>query len=276
MTAEERRLLRESIILELSRNWQQVGNQIAQQALAATTETPEEMAKVSYWVQRRKNIRELYRKMLRYWGANIDSILDTGYTDGGTLAEEIFRRAGLRPLVKESLSVQTRTVGVIAEDTVATMATAADAGQRNIERLFRVTQQRAISEVEVNRALARGLIEGGAPGHLRSQLEKDLRKAIGEGRVLEINGRKYDPGKYAELVARTRTREANSLGTIQTMRRYGQDLVQVSDHDTETALCNQYEGKIYSVSGTSKQYPALTDYPPYHPNCLHVLTPYIP
>ena len=47
MTAEERRLLRESIILELSRNWQQVGNQIAQQALAATTETPEEMAKVA-------------------------------------------------------------------------------------------------------------------------------------------------------------------------------------------------------------------------------------
>lgn len=36
--------------------------------------------------------------------------------------------------------------------------------------------------------------------------------------------------------------------------------------------CIPFEGKIYSVSGSSQLFPPLEDQPPYHPNCLHSLS----
>lgn len=66
--------------------------------------------------------------------------------------------------------------------------------------------------------------------------------------------------------------EANNTAVINTALDVGADLVQVSSHNTDTPLCQEFEGKIYSISGKDPDFPALEEIPPFHPNCLHSLT----
>ena len=66
-------------------------------------------------------------------------------------------------------------------------------------------------------------------------------------------------------------RESETNATIQTATTLGSDLVQVSSHNTTCDICAQYEGKIYSINGVSKDFPRLEEEPPYHPNCRHLL-----
>ena len=61
--------------------------------------------------------------------------------------------------------------------------------------------------------------------------------------------------------------------TLDLCRQYENDLVEVSDHSCDCEECEEYEGNIYSISGTHAKYPALGDSPPFHPNCKHSLHP---
>ena len=67
--------------------------------------------------------------------------------------------------------------------------------------------------------------------------------------------------------------EAMTAGTLNTGVQVGADLVQVSAHmHPQIDPCTPHQGKVYSISGTSDVFPKLTERPPYHPNCKHVLT----
>jgi len=79
--------------------------------------------------------------------------------------------------------------------------------------------------------------------------------------------------KYAKMVARTEIRKAQTDATLDLCRQYENDLVEVSDHGCDCDECEQYEGNIYSVSGTHPKYPPLGETPPYHPSCKHSLLP---
>jgi hypothetical protein len=95
---------------------------------------------------------------------------------------------------------------------------------------------------------------------------------------LMIGGRKYRADKYAEMVARTKTAEATSVGTANRLLEEGYDLTMVSAHGA-TDGCAFYEGKIFSISGTDTRYPSLQELPnggpPFHPNCKHRLVPFV-
>lgn len=101
-----------------------------------------------------------------------------------------------------------------------------------------------------------------------------LRKLKGEDFII-INGRHYGVRGYAELVARTRMREAQTEATKELCKEFDNDLVQFSKHDTPCEECAKYEGEIYSISGNSDKYEPLSDEvtPPVHPNCEHNLNP---
>lgn len=93
-------------------------------------------------------------------------------------------------------------------------------------------------------------------------------------------GRNIKLDVYAETVARTTTREATNKGTMQQLQDMGEDLVKMTHHNSSCSLCASYEGRVYSISGKSSEYPALDipfnrDYANIHPNCGHSLTPYI-
>jgi hypothetical protein len=91
-------------------------------------------------------------------------------------------------------------------------------------------------------------------------------------------GRKYRLESYAELVARTTTREATNTATTSTGEQLGYDLVKFSTHYPTCEVCAPIQGRVFSISGKDTRFPALSEVPGFdkgfktiHPNCRHVL-----
>ncbi len=98
--------------------------------------------------------------------------------------------------------------------------------------------------------------------------------------IRDRRGREIRLDAYAAMVARSTMREATNQAVLDQMQALGYDLVKMSSHATSCAVCIPYENRVYSISGKDKRFPPLTDAfdPPYaniHPNCAHVIFPYI-
>jgi len=120
---------------------------------------------------------------------------------------------------------------------------------------------------------AEAVAAGSSRGVLKRLILAHLRALVTDGNLIEINGRNYKIGKYAEMVARTEIRKAQTEATKDLCKRYDNDLVEVSDHSTDCDECEPFEGNIYSLSGAHSSYPELPESPPFHPNCKHSLLP---
>ncbi|WP_331552723.1 phage minor capsid protein [Acetobacterium sp.] len=75
-------------------------------------------------------------------------------------------------------------------------------------------------------------------------------------------------------------REATNKNTINEMLEIGEDLVQMTTTFGCCALCAEYEGRVYSISGKNKDYPPLDipfsgGFTNIHNGCSHSVTPYI-
>lgn len=70
-------------------------------------------------------------------------------------------------------------------------------------------------------------------------------------------GRRWSLHTYCSMVSRTTSRQAEVLASLTADPE--QDLYRISSHGTTCALCAPYEGRVYSKSGTSPDYPPLSD-----------------
>lgn len=93
-----------------------------------------------------------------------------------------------------------------------------------------------------------------------------------------VDGIRYADGRimkldtYTEMVARTQTKNAWNQASFNRLQEYGMDLVVISVHYPCSPLCVPHQGKVFSISGTSTEYPSLQgaiDSGLYHPNCKH-------
>jgi hypothetical protein len=92
--------------------------------------------------------------------------------------------------------------------------------------------------------------------------------------VVDRRGARWQLDTYAEMVARTTTREAVSAGFHARMRETGEQLVTISSHFTSCEICAQYEGQTFALPDeTVDGYDTIDTLPPFHPNCRHVATP---
>ena len=106
---------------------------------------------------------------------------------------------------------------------------------------------------------------------------------------VDKSGRKWSLYGYANMACRTTAQQARTLAALTMDPEH--DLYKISKHGTTCALCAPYEGRVYSKSGKSSIYPPLADafgkidpagpneltntYLNIHPNCLHVITPFV-
>lgn len=124
-----------------------------------------------------------------------------------------------------------------------------------------------IEEV-VRRANENSLVQGVS----RRQATKD---AIAELAQQGITGMIYKNGAvmpaeaYMANVIQYNQRKAHVDGSINRMIENDQDLVQVNFVGITCELCAKYQGRVYSISGNDKRFPALTVRPPYHGHCVH-------
>lgn len=178
---------------------------------------------------------------------------------------------GLRPLVHRE------AIEVLVNDLQDDLGEVPIRIGKNYRTLTRRTQLQAAQDKAITETTARGILEGKQRREVSREIRMKLIDDLGDA-PLVINGRSYDVGKYAEMVARTKTAEAQTAGTVNRVIDAGHDLVMVTAHGADDG-CSYYEGKVFSISGTSEKYPALDSLPnggpPFHPNCRHGLAPFV-
>ena len=125
----------------------------------------------------------------------------------------------------------------------------------------------------------------------RLNVEKDfVEKLQREGLTAftDKSGRRWSLWSYADMVTRTTARQAEVTSALTKIP--GQDLFRITSHRSTCSLCAPYEGRVYSLSGTSPYYPPLSSafgkidkngpdtlansWLNIHPNCLHSLVPF--
>jgi hypothetical protein len=85
--------------------------------------------------------------------------------------------------------------------------------------------------------------------------------------------RKWNLSTYSNMVIRTTTGEAQNRAVANTVLGRGLDLVRVDEHPHEPDICTPYQGRVFSLSGTTPGYPPLDRIPPFHPNCRCSILP---
>jgi len=85
---------------------------------------------------------------------------------------------------------------------------------------------------------------------------------------------------YAMTCARSTTREAGNIARENQMEANGFDLMEMTRHYPTCEICAPLQGRVYSISGKDKRFPPLSrafpvGYHNVHPNCRHVLVPWI-
>lgn len=195
------------------------------------------------------------------------------YVRGIDISADRLKKLKVTRFVNYDAKIHTSAVDILTDDITLELITANEAMKKNISRFIRQTQQAILQEKAISKSIAEGLIEGQTRRQISSELLTLFKERLKGEQLIPINGRYYRPDKYAALVARTRTREATTNGILNTAIYYGVDLVQWSVHEENCEFCQQLAGRVFSISGTHKDFPPLEEYPPLHPHCKCVITP---
>ncbi len=203
-----------------------------------------------------------------------NQVIPLTYNGSAELVMETWVKAGLElPTMSGGFArVHKMAIQVLADNFMANMRDA----HNFIGRRVRDEWRKASLEVVTEKISA---------GKTVTEAKKRLQHMIadrGLGAFRDSMGRTWRLAAYAEMVARTTTTEATNLGIVNQLRAMGRDLMQMTAHDGPCEICAPYEGRIYSISGETKDYPALNTVPgirdgywTLHPNCRHRFSPYI-
>lgn len=213
----------------------------------------------------KKEIPLVYRRSIRSMAKRINATKNIINVAGRTTIEMIHARGSAQ------------VMGLLYQNAIESFLSASVAGRKNVRNFTRLTQQKLIADSIIDLELSATFIETGNLGKSISGLSSNLwnksAEALDGKRYVQAGSKKYKPSYYAQMVGRVKFHEANAEAALMTAANYDTDLIQVSSHNTKTTICLDFEGKIFSVSGKDPRFPPLTEVPPYHVNCLHLLNP---
>lgn len=161
-----------------------------------------------------------------------------------------------------------RAIDVVAQNIADNLRNATQFIGRRVNDVFR-----QIGLEETGRKYASGTT-------VRDMKQKVIQRLLDQGQTAFVDklGRKWRLDTYAEMVARTTTREAASVATLNTCQEFGLDLVRITTHYPTCELCAAIQGKVFSISGNDRRYPKYGENEariPRHPNCRHSIHPYV-
>ena len=119
-----------------------------------------------------------------------------------------------------------------------------------------------------------------------SDMQNDVKKRLEDEGILKVNvgsgekAREMSITNYANLVARSTSREVGNTARINQLELNGFDLVEIPEHYPTCEICAILQNRIYSISGKDKRFPPLSrafsgGYKNIHPHCRHVLVAWI-
>ncbi|PGR97608.1 phage minor capsid protein [Bacillus thuringiensis] len=98
---------------------------------------------------------------------------------------------------------------------------------------------------------------------------------------VDKSGKRWSAEAYVNMVCRSTSNNVANEMQDERMKDYGVDLVETSSHMGARPKCAPYQGRIFSMSGKSKKYPAWSTTSYGDPagilgvNCRHIKYPYI-
>lgn len=99
--------------------------------------------------------------------------------------------------------------------------------------------------------------------------------------LIRKDGAKMSTEAYVSMVTRSMSNSVANEMQFARMDEYGADLVEISSHMGARPKCARYQGKIFSRSGRSTKYPALSSTSYGEPdglrgiNCRHIFYPFV-
>jgi hypothetical protein len=187
--------------------------------------------------------------------------------------------------------INERAVTLAAQDITARLNQSVDAYAINARAVFRSLSAGPLSgpvrEARVSEIVAQGIISGDPRTAIR-----EMRRAIGDNigfaeldryrklgnQLIEVGSATLNVRTYAEMVTRTRTREATVEASIDTQVEAGFDLGQITGANSAN-FCTRFLGLVVVLSGPARDgYPSIDELPdgppPFHPNCSKSVAPY--
>lgn len=281
MTPEELAQVHERKLSEMLESISRAEERISAKATSIVNSArlkPQKATAASFWMAKQREINDVLaatRNRWRNWaGDSSEGAIVQAVRDGERLATQVIKDAANLEK-KRSLPYDTKTINALIHDTVAVWNGATSSAKTQVTRLFRATQQDLIQEVNINRSITDGLLSSGTPRSISSSIASQLTQKAEDGQLVSAGGRNYAIADYAELVARTRINEAQTIGTIKTCQEYGVDLVEWVASADACEECQTHDGEVYSISGNDEEFPQLDERPPLHPHCTCRLAPHI-
>ena len=217
----------------------------------------------------------LYVATETWSGNNVPRIYNEGVQQAQRGVNAQYKAAGMKPPdIGKMTSADFDAVSVLQRNLNTDLTNAVDHVGR-------------VMEDEIRKAGLQASLEKVSSGRTVKQMQRSLVQMLEEKGIAAIEymrgGKKcyMSLNAYAKLVARSTVHEARNTANINLGVRIGNDLVKMSSHFGSCPICAPYEGRVFSVSGTNPNYPALYDtpwssaYQNFHPHCRHILTQYI-
>ena len=270
--AAEQKLYVDSYITELSKIYLKAQKEL-QAKIASINLTDFQRYRTEKLLKETNAIISGLDKQAKEWVADI---MPKSYERGVGAAGARLKIMGITDDINFDAQIHTSAVSVLIDDVATDLLIANNSAKKSVNLLIRRTQQKQIEDKAISKMIAEGIVAGEPRVTTSDKILQALLKNAEDGKFITINGRHYNMESYADLLARTRTREANTQGTINRSLQYGNDLVQVSAHamdEPASDICYQYQGRVFSISGNDPDFPMLDIRPPFHPNCEHVILP---
>lgn len=176
------------------------------------------------------------------------------------------------------------TAGFVIRNTQLKAQTNQAVREHVVGGIIRGATGREISN-DISKAILTGQVPAAAAERLRQAGfagDLELYKRLSDGQFIQVGGRRFDVRSYANLVARTMTREAATVATILRLQQSGVEHIQVSQTmPSEPDVCSLCAGNVYYIGAGVDPlgFPSYTSMPggpvPLHPHCRHVALPFV-
>lgn len=224
--------------------------------------------------------RDNIRTISKYSGEAVEEVAEqlerAGYRAAGEFDGEL-RAAANRgtlqdaPPLRQSERLQAiaRTMGERAES------------EFNLINTTLLDQSQQVYRDVVNRTTTNVISGAQTPYQALRQVGREFADK-GVPAMIDRAGRRWSTEAYVNMITRTVMNDVANEMQDARFDEYGQDLVEVSSHVGARPLCEPFQGRIFSRSGTSTQYPPLSETSEGEPaglfgiNCGHIKYPYFP
>jgi len=192
-------------------------------------------------------------------------IIENSYKNGSNEAVEEFKIQGKKGVnATFKTKIHRDTVQNIVDEAFYSILEATDHMSMDVKKRL---------ETIVKQANQSSLVEGLTR---REATKKAVAEATDKGitGIVTKNGANVPVEKYMAGTIHYHQRKAHVDGSINRMIENDQDLLYVNSVGITCSYCAQYQGRVYSISGKDKRFPALQERPPYHSHCVHSAYPW--